>query len=158
MDVEAELSSKFASGLDHQRASPASRSRDRLETTFESYRCSFGRITRWIIFSPYPGHTTHLLQPLDVGLLAPLQKAYGAPVHDYTGTHWHHQEAALQLLFTGEANSVHQSEHQNSLASRTRRYPTATSSKARTETKRWKMSATLRPVSARFLIHQFVLW
>ena len=28
-----------------------------------------------------PGHTTHLLQPLDVGLFAPLQKAYGTAVH-----------------------------------------------------------------------------
>ena len=32
----------------------------------------------------YPGHTTHLLQPLDVGLFAPLQRAYGTAVHNYT--------------------------------------------------------------------------
>ena len=32
----------------------------------------------------YPGHTTHLLQPLDVGLFAPLQKAYGTAVHTHT--------------------------------------------------------------------------
>ena len=29
-----------------------------------------------IIFMSYPGHLTHLLQPLDVGLFSPLQKAY----------------------------------------------------------------------------------
>ncbi|KAF8248260.1 hypothetical protein K440DRAFT_548654 [Wilcoxina mikolae CBS 423.85] len=28
----------------------------------------------------YPGHSTHLLQPLDVGLFAPLQNAYGEAV------------------------------------------------------------------------------
>ena len=32
----------------------------------------------------YPGHTTHLLQPLDVVLFSPLQEAYGATVHNYT--------------------------------------------------------------------------
>ena len=33
---------------------------------------------------PYclPPHTTHLLQPLDVGLFSPLQKAYGTAVDD----------------------------------------------------------------------------
>ena len=31
----------------------------------------------------YPGHTTYPLQPLDVGLFAPLQKAYGMAVYNY---------------------------------------------------------------------------
>ena len=33
-----------------------------------------------IILVSYPGHSTHLLQPLDVGLFSPLQKAYGDAV------------------------------------------------------------------------------
>ena len=32
----------------------------------------------------YPGYTTRLMQPLDVGLFAPLQKAYGTAVHTHT--------------------------------------------------------------------------
>ena len=33
-----------------------------------------------IILLSYPGHSTHLLQPLNVGLFSPLQKAYGDAV------------------------------------------------------------------------------
>ena len=32
----------------------------------------------------YPGHTTHHLQPFDVTLFTPLQKAYGTAVHNHT--------------------------------------------------------------------------
>jgi len=37
-----------------------------------------------ILLFSYPGHSTHLLQPLDVVLFSPLQKAYGKAVHDHT--------------------------------------------------------------------------
>ena len=40
------------------------------------------KITRALL--SYPGHTTHLLQPLDIGLFAPLQKAYGTAAHTHT--------------------------------------------------------------------------
>ena len=33
-----------------------------------------------VILLSYPGHSTHLLQPLNVGLFSPLQKAYGDAV------------------------------------------------------------------------------
>ena len=37
---------------------------------------------RTIILTPYPGHSTHLLQPLDVGLFVLLQK-HMAPASDF---------------------------------------------------------------------------
>ena len=39
-----------------------------------------------IILMSYPGHSTHLLQPLDVALFAPLQSAYGSAVATHTRT------------------------------------------------------------------------
>ena len=39
-----------------------------------------------IILIPYPGHSTHLLQPLDVASFAPLQSAYGSAVATHTCT------------------------------------------------------------------------
>ena len=41
--------------------------------------CEYAWDNRIILVS-YPGHSTHLLQPLDVGLFTPLQKAYGDAV------------------------------------------------------------------------------
>ena len=43
-------------------------------------------VTQNIILMSYPGHSTHLLQPLDVALFAPLQSAYGAAVATHTRT------------------------------------------------------------------------
>ena len=39
-----------------------------------------------IILMSYPGHSTHLLQPLDVVLFSPLNKAYGEAVATHTRT------------------------------------------------------------------------
>ena len=36
-----------------------------------------------IIMMSYPGHSTHLLQPLDVCLFAPLQRAYSKAVAEH---------------------------------------------------------------------------
>ncbi|CCX34165.1 Similar to putative transposase [Phaeosphaeria nodorum]; acc. no. CAD32687 [Pyronema omphalodes CBS 100304] len=44
--------------------------------------CRFAWHHRILLMS-YPGHSTHLLQPLDVVLLAPLEKAYGAAAAAY---------------------------------------------------------------------------
>jgi len=41
-------------------------------------------ISHRIIAYCLPSHTTHLLQPLDVGLFSPLQKAYGQEVDRLT--------------------------------------------------------------------------
>ena len=39
-----------------------------------------------IILMSYPGHSTHLLQPLDVVLFSPLNKAYREAVATHTRT------------------------------------------------------------------------
>ena len=36
------------------------------------------------ILLSYPGHSAHLLQPLDVCLFAPLKRAYGDAVYEHT--------------------------------------------------------------------------
>ena len=62
------------------------------------YSIDFARyaVKNGITLLSYPRHTTHLLQPLDVGLFAPLQKAYGTVVYNYSrNPNRHHQEAVL---------------------------------------------------------------
>jgi len=57
----------------------------------------------------FPAHSTHLLQPLDVGLFAPLQKYYGKAADDYIrntrtgilkGTFWRFYSAACRQAYT----------------------------------------------------------
>jgi hypothetical protein len=52
------------------------------------YSLAFVRYARYnnILLVSYPGHSTHLLQPLDLVLFSPLQKAYSTAVADYTRT------------------------------------------------------------------------
>jgi hypothetical protein len=52
------------------------------------YSLKFVRYARHnnIILVSYPGHSTHLLQPLDLVLFHPLQKAYSDAVDEYTRT------------------------------------------------------------------------
>ena len=64
-----------------------------------------------IILMPYPGHSTHLLQPLDISLFAPLQKAYSKAASDFVrdtrtgiakGTFWKFYRQAKKTAFTKE--------------------------------------------------------
>jgi len=59
----------------------------------------------------FPSHTTHLLQPLDVGLFGPLQKYYGKAANDHMrdtraavvkGTFWKFYSAARRQAYTKE--------------------------------------------------------
>ena len=59
----------------------------------------------------FPAHTTHLLQPLDVGLFGPLQKYYGKAADDHMpetrtavvkGTFWKFYSAARRQTYTKE--------------------------------------------------------
>ena len=64
-----------------------------------------------IILMSYPGHSTHLLQPLDVGLFSPLQKAYTKAASDFVrdtrtgiakGTFWKLYRQAKRTAFSKE--------------------------------------------------------
>ena len=57
----------------------------------------------------YPGHSTHLLQPLNVGLFAPLQNAYGKAASDFIcetrtgitkGAFWKFNRQAKESAYT----------------------------------------------------------
>ena len=69
-----------------------------------------------IILMSYPGHSTHLLQPLDVGLFSPLQKAYSKAASDFVrdtrtgtakGTFWKFYRQAKKTAFTKETSKEH---------------------------------------------------
>jgi IS5 family transposase len=77
------------------------------------YSLAFVRYARHnnIILLSYPGHSTHLLQPLDIVLFAPLQKAYSDAVAKYTRTSrcgvtkkdfWKFYRLAMKAAYTKE--------------------------------------------------------
>jgi len=60
----------------------------------------------------FPAHATHLLQPLDVGLFAPLQKYYGKAADNHIrDLHRYCERNFLEILQRSTPASLHQEEH-----------------------------------------------
>ena len=60
-----------------------------------------------IIMMSYPGHSTHLLQPLDICLFSPLQRAYSKAV----AKHLKKTRTGVTALFFGGFSLEHDEKH-----------------------------------------------